>query len=88
MPGSLLLDTNIVVQYLNNDLKTVECLDKVDALYLPSVALGELLYGAYHSGKREQNLSVIREFVTVTSVLSSTEITADFYGQIKAECCR
>lgn len=85
MVGKLLLDTNIVIYYLNNNPKTIVALDRQETLYLPSIVLGELLYGAYHSSKREHNIAVIREFVTIAVVLPVAETTTDLYGQIKSK---
>ena len=85
MAGKLLLDTNIVIYYLNNNPKTVAALDDQERLYLPSIVLGELLYGAYHSSKRNQNLAIVREFFTMVFILPVAKATTDFYGQIKSK---
>ena len=59
MNGSpLLLDTNIVIPILNRETIFLQRIrDKL--FYLPSIVLGELYYGARHSGKVNENLAKI-----------------------------
>jgi tRNA(fMet)-specific endonuclease VapC len=54
-------------------------------LCLPSVALGELYFGAYRSGFRERQLNQLAEFVIAVSILDVGANTADHYGTIKAQ---
>ena len=77
-----LLDTVIVAGYFNDDVPIQECLRGVTA-YVASTTIGELYFGAYKSQRVTQNVQNIRQFIQGVTVLPCTEVTADWYGQIK-----
>lgn len=83
MSGRVLLDTNIIIGLFANDPSIVARLSEVDAAYLPSVALGELYFGAYKSGHPEQNVRRIEQLIAMSAVLSCDAGTASCYGKIK-----
>jgi tRNA(fMet)-specific endonuclease VapC len=83
--GSVLLDTSVVVDYLRRDPGLRQKVDQVDDVYLPLVALGELLYGVHKSNQPARALAQVQEFQRGCIVLLPDEKTADIYGQIKAE---
>jgi tRNA(fMet)-specific endonuclease VapC len=76
--GSVLLDTSIVVDYLRLDPGLHQKIEEVDDVYLPLVVLGELLYGAHKSNQPAKALAQVKTFYDGC-------MTADLYGQIKAE---
>lgn len=80
--ANYLLDTVIVAGYFNRDAAILEKL-KTATVYVSSITVGELYFGAYNSGKVEQNVDNIRKFIAVTTVLNCDTQTADWYGQIK-----
>ena len=87
MAGDLLLDTSAVVAHLRG-IATVTaqmqtCLRAGNTLYLPLTAWGELLYGAYHSGRFERELANLEEFALGTVRLYPTDRTADAYAKTK-----
>ena len=49
MVGELILDTNIVVAMINGDPSVTAELEQAEDVYVPSIVLGELYYGAFHS---------------------------------------
>jgi tRNA(fMet)-specific endonuclease VapC len=59
-------------------------LEQADEVFVPSVALGELYYGARKSGRVAQNLAKIDEFAASSAVLSCAADTAKEYGVIKS----
>ena len=83
MSGSVLLDTNIVIGLFANDQAILARLSKTDHIFIPSIVLGELYFGAYKSAHSEQNVRRIEEFVTAGAVLVCDEVTAAHYGRIK-----
>jgi tRNA(fMet)-specific endonuclease VapC len=83
--GSVLLDTSIVVNYLRQNPTLHREIDKVDDVYLPLVALGELLYGVHKSNNPAKALAQVQDFCRGCIILLPDEKTADVYGQIKAE---
>jgi tRNA(fMet)-specific endonuclease VapC len=50
---------------------------------VPSIAIGELYYGAYKSARVEANRTRIDKFVSTYAVLACDAVTAVLYGQIK-----
>lgn len=80
----ILLDTNIVIPIMKQDTTLLQRIHGT-GIYIPSIVLGELYYGAYHSGKITENLNKIATFRKRVATLSCDAITADLYGQIKQE---
>ncbi|MCM3905539.1 MAG: type II toxin-antitoxin system VapC family toxin [Pyrinomonadaceae bacterium] len=83
MSGNVLLDTNIIIGLFANDQAILARLSKTDHIFIPSIVLGELYFGAYKSTHTEQNVRRIEEFVTTGAVLVCDAVTAAYYGQIK-----
>ncbi|MEM9984924.1 MAG: type II toxin-antitoxin system VapC family toxin, partial [Bacteroidota bacterium] len=57
-------------------------------LYIPSIVMGELFFGAYASQRIKENIARARNYSTHTEVLEVSSETADHYGRIKAELKR
>jgi tRNA(fMet)-specific endonuclease VapC len=54
-----------------------------DSVFVPSVALGELYYGAQKSGRREENVARVDRFAAANEVLSPDVESARHYGEIR-----
>ena len=61
---------------------------QASTVFIPSIALGELYYGARKSGRTQANLSKIDELVANSSILVCDTETAQQYGQVKNELRR
>lgn len=83
--GNVLLDTNIVVAHFRNETSVSSHLSQQAGLYLPLMVLAELYYGAYKSNAPAKTLAGVRGFLNYAAILSPGEVTADFYGRIKAD---
>jgi len=83
MSGRNLLDTNIVIALFAQDPAVVEHLDKAEEVFIPSIVLGELYFGARKSGRVKENLARIDEFAVSNVVLGCDTETARYYGEIK-----
>jgi tRNA(fMet)-specific endonuclease VapC len=80
--GSVLLDTSVVVDYLRSkDQNLIGKMEAVNELYLPLIALGELLYGGYKAHDKERTLADVRKFLSACTILFPDETTADFMGR-------
>jgi tRNA(fMet)-specific endonuclease VapC len=56
-----LLDTNIVIGLFANELSITEKIKSVSAsIFIPSIVLGELFYGANQSTRKEENRKRLR----------------------------
>lgn len=83
MNGRYLLDTNIVIGILGNNKPIVEKIEKLEEVYIPVTAIGELYFGAFKSQKVEKNLDSISTLLITSTVLEDNVETARVYGEIK-----
>ncbi|MBI5822402.1 MAG: type II toxin-antitoxin system VapC family toxin [Chloroflexi bacterium] len=83
MSGKYLLDTNIVIALFANDASVMESLAKAEEVFIPSVVIGELFYGAHKSARTKDNLVRVDEFASSNLVLGCDTETARIYGDVK-----
>ena len=83
MAGSYLLDTNIIIGLFAGQASIINHLQQSDEIFIPSIALGELHYGARKSGRVRQNLERIEEFVADVTIVDCDAATARQYGDVK-----
>jgi tRNA(fMet)-specific endonuclease VapC len=83
MTGRVLLDTNILIGLLAGEPEVVRALAVADEVFVPSVALGELHFGALKSSRAAANLERIEELAAASSVLVCDADSAREYGRIK-----
>jgi tRNA(fMet)-specific endonuclease VapC len=83
MSGKFLLDTNIVINLFAQDASVQERLTQAEQVFVPSIVLGELYFGARKSARIEANLAQVDEFAASSAVLACDEVTAQEYGRIK-----
>ena len=79
-----LLDSSVVIRHFRPGGAITAKLATFGALYLSSVALGELHSGVNRSARPAKNLAQVRAFVAGVIVLPIDEATAEHYGQISA----
>jgi tRNA(fMet)-specific endonuclease VapC len=83
MSGKCLLDTNIVIAIFSRDEAVMTELAKSREIFIPSVVLGELYYGAQKSAHKKENTAVIDKFASANTILACDIDTARQYGKIK-----
>lgn len=84
MAGSrFLLDTNAIIALQREDEAVKKLLTAATDVFVPVVAVGELYYGAYKSGRVEENRQNVAAFIAGRVVLRVDADTADVYGQAK-----
>ena len=83
MNGKLLLDTNIMIAIFAGDAEVKTSLAGANEIFVPSIALGELYYGAHKSSRVEANIVRINEFAASSSVLTCDTETSQEYGRLK-----
>jgi tRNA(fMet)-specific endonuclease VapC len=81
--GKFLLDTNIVIAVFAQDASVLQKLGQAGEVFVPSIVLGELNYGARKSARADENIARIDEFAANSAVLVCDTETAQHYGQIK-----
>lgn len=83
MNGRYLLDTNIVIALFADETSVKDHLASAHEVFLASIVIGELCYGARKSGRPEANLSRIKEFAANNVVLGCDTDIAYRYGEVK-----
>ena len=83
MSGRFLLDTNIVIAFLGGEGRVKEHLARAEEVFVSSIVLGELYFGAMRSTRAEENQNRIDEFAAENTVLGCDLGTAREYGRIK-----
>ena len=82
-----ILDTNICI-YLLNGNKKIEAKIKNTGIYsiaITHTVLAELYFGAYNSGRVEENVKRIDEFRKNLSIIGEDVDSAKYFGKIKSE---
>ncbi len=83
MSGEFLLDTNIVIALTLGDGAVLERLEDDVTVFLSSIVIGELYFGAYRSARVEENLTRVTELAAHNTALVCDTFTARHYGRIK-----
>lgn len=85
MSGRVLLDTNIVIALLAREEPVLKRLEDAESVFVPSIVIGELFFGAERSARASENTARISEFAARSSVLACDSETARYYGRIKSQ---
>jgi len=81
--GRYLLDTHIAIAMLGGDKAVTRRVRQSKEVYLCSTVLGELYWGAFNSGKRDENVRKIDDLAAHSTVLACDPNTAREYGLVK-----
>jgi tRNA(fMet)-specific endonuclease VapC len=84
MNGRVTIDTNIVIALFQKEPKVRKHLAKATEVFITSIVLGELFYGAFKSSHVDANIARINEFAQHSAILVCDSITAQHYGSIKS----
>ena len=84
--GVYLLDSSILIRSLRGDGAIRARLAGTTTLYIPSIALGELYFGAYGSPTRASAaIKDVDALATGMTILATDATTAQIYGRIGNE---
>ena len=83
MSTSYLLDTSVLVLSLRQDATTLKRLSRAKELYVSSIALGELYYGAARSVHVEKSFGEVDGIAQNMTTLITDSATAKIYGHVK-----
>lgn len=83
MNGKFLLDTNVLIALFAEDAAARTAVQEAPEVFIPSVVLGELYYGAEKSSRAEYNRARIDELAATGAILNVDAGTAREYGSIK-----
>lgn len=83
--GPYLLDSSVLIRSLRGDA-AIRVRIGAAVVYVPSIALGELYYGAYGSAARQaEDLRQVEELARTLSVLVPDAATSAICGRVKRE---
>lgn len=88
---SFLLDTNVCIAFLNDSKSKIGSrLTRLspDDVKLCAVVKAELLYGARHSARVEENLGRLTRFFEPFESLPFDDVAAEHYGVVRAQLRR
>jgi tRNA(fMet)-specific endonuclease VapC len=83
MNGRVLLDTNIVIALFAKEASVQQHLATIIEVFVPSIVLGELYYGARKSARITANVAQVDRFAASSAVLVCDTVTSQQYGEIK-----
>jgi tRNA(fMet)-specific endonuclease VapC len=84
LPGSALLDTSIVVEHFRGNPEVTGALEAAHRLFVPSVVVGELCYGALRSNDFEKRWQQLLVFLQAVLIIFVDKETAFHYGHIRS----
>jgi tRNA(fMet)-specific endonuclease VapC len=81
----ILLDTNAYSAFMNGDEDVLSALGAAEVVYLSVFVLGELLTGFAGGRKEQENLRLLEQFKSRSTVkiLNATEETSEIFASIK-----
>ncbi len=79
-----LLDTNVIIRYIKDEGNLDDIFEE-EKLFFSSVTLGELLFGAECSKRKEENAIVYSNFCSELDEIKPDSMVAPFYAKIKAQ---
>lgn len=79
-----LIDTNVIIRFFKGETELFSLFDEMEKLYISSVSVGELMYGAALSQKADFNRENYFCFCEQMKVLYPDLEVAKSYGKIKA----
>jgi tRNA(fMet)-specific endonuclease VapC len=85
MSGRYLLDSNIIIALFASENAVLDAVQEAEEVFIPSIVVGELYYGAQKSSKRQANVARVDSFVKVNVILDCNQETARWYGLIKQQ---
>src|SRR5262245_706164 len=80
--NALLLDANAMIARLKGDNSVIQVLARAD-IFVASIVVGELYFGAQKAGRVEENIRNIEAFVQWRRVLACDLETARVYGRVR-----
>lgn len=85
---SYLLDTDIIIYWLNDAVPNIR--NKIntianDEIYISSITVAELYFGAYYSSQVIKNIELLNEFSSELNILNLDTECGKIFGKIKAD---
>jgi tRNA(fMet)-specific endonuclease VapC len=84
MAGKVLLDTGVIIDLFAEDSAVRQGLIEAEEVFVPSIAMGELLYGARISARPQESRTKVEAFASAIVVLDCNLQTSSFYAEVKS----
>ena len=89
MTGSILMpvliDTDVAINLMRHSPYTLDCLANCqETVFLSSISVSELYFGAYNSARPEKNVAILEAFLQNFQMLTITDAVARLFGKLKA----
>jgi tRNA(fMet)-specific endonuclease VapC len=81
--GRLIVDTNAVIAYREGIAEVCEIMDSADALFLPVIVVGELLYGAINSARPYENRQATDNLISISTLIFIDKPIAVQYANVR-----
>ena len=83
----MILDSDILIYFLKGNRKVVEEVLKIEPnqLFTTRINYTELLYGAYNSSKKEENLATFKNFLEKFTILEFDQKASEIFAQTKTK---
>lgn len=80
-----LVDTNVIIRVLKGQTELFSLFDDMEKLFVSSISIGELMYGAELSKKKDFNRELYFDFCNQMKIIYVDSDIAKSYGKIKAQ---
>ena len=80
-----LVDTNVIIRVLKGQTELFSLFDDMEKLFVSSISIGELMYGAELSNKQDFNRELYFDFCNQMKIIYIDSDIAKNYGKIKAQ---
>lgn len=86
--GELLLDSNAVIAWTEEEESVAKVLGKWIEPRIPTFVAGELYFGALNSARSAQNLETLRRTLEYFPILLPDELTHSHYAEVRMQLQR
>ena len=88
MKDCYLIDTDVIIYWLKGIYpqinEKIEII-KDDCLFISSITVAELYFGAYNSSKQDENLKLIIDLISESNIIHFDPKSGEQFGKIKAD---
>lgn len=79
---NICLDTCAYIALKKGNQETIDLMETVDMIFIPTIVLGELYYGFYTGTKTSQNIKELEDFLEINGIeiIPVTKEIAERYG--------
>lgn len=79
------IDTNFAIDFIRGIEKVKDIFLKYEQIYLPVTVLGELIFGALNSNRKELNLRKTKDYIADFKILEINSVVAGKYAEIRLD---